>query len=831
MTRIHFAWAMRAWKVVGFIALVVPAGPQKIAAAADAPQSAAASPNAASTSPADPFAAVLKYTFDQPRTAVMAIEAKIRQAKPEQYPHIEEQLLAIVRAPEASSDAKAWACRQLRQVGSVRSAEVLAALLPDPKLATYARLALQSIPGSKVDEVLRQALGRLEGDLKVGVILTLGARADEKAVALLIPLARDPNPSIAEAAMVALGQIGTAEALAGLEAVQPPAALRRTHALAVLQCAGRAAREGKALQAAAIYRRHLEPGFDAVVRTAALRGLLVVQKAEGIAAVVSALGDPQAKVRLGAAQALAELGDAACWKGVLSVFDALPADAQIALLRLVRDPVARQIAVRAADARHQELRVAGLEALGRVGDETCVSLLLPVASGEKEPFQSAARQALRDLPGAKVDAALLQAARQGAVPLRSEAIRVLASRGTTAAVGPLVELAGDPELGIRREAFSALGTLGDPASLSAVVGLLIRAKPEDRAAAEQAVAAILRRSDPQQAAACLTGALAGQKPEVQATLLRLLPRAASPAALAALRQARRQQEPAVVDAAVRALAEWPEPEAAADLLHIAQTTPNRTHRILALRGVIRLASAANALPGPERVRLLAQTMPLADRPDERKLVLSALASLADPAGLELAQKYLSDKDVELEAATALVQIAKALRRSNPDAAAAAIQKALNECQNPAARQLAEGASIVLDRMVNIASQGTATSPDDLEKDGAAGGDQAAIDGDPSTYWDEQDGQKLYRLVVTFPKAQTIGAISVVGYQHHQYAPKDFEVLADGRSIKRVENAPYDDNFLVVRLESTTCRTLELRITGYYGNSPAIRELGIYKPAQ
>jgi hypothetical protein len=47
--------------------------------------------------------------------------------------------------------------------------------------------------------------------------------------------------------------------------------------------------------------------------------------------------------------------------------------------------------------------------------------------------------------------------------------------------------------------------------------------------------------------------------------------------------------------------------------------------------------------------------------------------------------------------------------------------------------------------------------------------------------------------------------------------------------KSVRNAQYDNNFLVVRLDETTCKTVELKITGYYGGSPAIRELGIYAP--
>jgi len=151
------------------------------------------------------------------------------------------------------------------------------------------------------------------------------------------------------------------------------------------------------------------------------------------------------------------------------------------------------------------------------------------------------------------------------------------------------------------------------------------------------------------------------------------------------------------------------------------------------------------------------------------------------------------------------------------------------CTEPAARQLADSAWFVVGSLVNIAPQGTASSPDDLEKDGASGGDQAAIDGDPATYWDEEDSKGLYRLVVALPQPERIAAISITGYEHHQFAPKDFEILCDGKAVKKIEDAQYEDNLLIVKLDEVTCSTVELKITGYYGQSPAIRELGLYRP--
>jgi len=268
-----------------------------------------------------------------------------------------------------------------------------------------------------------------------------------------------------------------------------------------------------------------------------------------------------------------------------------------------------------------------------------------------------------------------------------------------------------------------------------------------------------------------------------------------------------------------------------DLLDVARATDNKTHKVLAVRGFVRLAAQPGSRAPEQTVKQFADALSLAQTADLQKTVLAALGNIAHPAALELAASCLpaKDADVEVAAATAVVQIAKNVRHKNRDAAKAAVQKVLDTCKTPAARRLAENAFTNIDSMANIALQGVASSPDGLKDDGTSKGCQAAIDGNPDTYWDKQDHQKLYRLVVTFKQPEKIAAISVLGYQHHNFAPKDFEILCDGKAVKRIENAQYDNNFLVVTLGETTCTTVELKITGYYGGSPAIRELGIYAP--
>jgi hypothetical protein len=461
-----------------------------------------------------------------------------------------------------------------------------------------------------------------------------------------------------------------------------------------------------------------------------------------------------------------------------------------------------------------------------------VGLLLSVAGGGKGETQAAARKSLRELRAQEVDAALIAAAERGPLGDRMEAVRAVASRSAVAAVPMLLKAAAGDEPQMQVEALDALAVLADERALAALVAVLAQAKTEPhRAAAEKAIAETCRRaSGKDSAAAVVIRALPGAPLPVRCALLRVLARFPSTQALEALRSAVHDSEAAASDTAIRALAQWPDTAAAPDLVAIARSGKRPAQRILALQGLIRLAASSAQIPVGERVQMLAEARALAARPEEKKLVLAALSSIHDPAALDLAVRCLSDQDLELEAATAVLKIAKQVRLANPDAAAAAVQALREACRSPAARQMAEDAWVVLGGMVNIAPQGTASSPDGLEKDGGSGGDQAAIDGDAATFWDEVDGQKSYRLDVTFKRPEKIAAVSILGYEHHSYAPRDFQILCDGKAVKKIENAQYEDNLLVIRLDEVSCTNVALVITGYYGNSPAIRELGIYRPA-
>lgn len=225
--------------------------------------------------------------------------------------------------------------------------------------------------------------------------------------------------------------------------------------------------------------------------------------------------------------------------------------------------------------------------------------------------------------------------------------------------------------------------------------------------------------------------------------------------------------------------------------------------------------------------MLTKALTLAKTTPAKLALLEAMTAVFTKQALDAAIDCLSDQDVSQQAAVTTLRIAEGLARTAPRQARIAVHKVMAAVDDAGIHAHALGVLLQVARPKNLAADAKATSPDDLEKDGASHGDQAAIDGNEDTYWDEKDDQKLYRLRITMPEPRHVSALYILGYRHHDYAPKDFDVICDGKVVREVRGAKYARSRLIVPIPRTRCTTVELKITGYYGKSPAIRELGLY----
>jgi len=200
---------------------------------------------------------------------------------------------------------------------------------------------------------------------------------------------------------------------------------------------------------------------------------------------------------------------------------------------------------------------------------------------------------------------------------------------------------------------------------------------------------------------------------VRTSLLRVLGLIGNDQALDALRTALADTDAQVRDAAVRTLAAWPNTAAAQTLLGIYRDSKSHVHRILSLRGLVRLLSAAAEKYPPERaVEIYRRAIDVADAQQEKKLVLSGLANVAHIDALEMALASLPDEAVSTEAALAAVKIAAAIAPRNQNEAKAAAEKVLSLTTNETVRKRAKELIEAIDRLPgHDGAQIDALSPD------------------------------------------------------------------------------------------------------------------------
>lgn len=437
--------------------------------------------------------------------------------------------------------------------------------------------------------------------------------------------------------------------------------------------------------------------------------------------------------------------------------------------------------------------------LGMLGAEEQVPLLASLLTDEQASCM--ARYALERIPGPAPADALRIALGRTSGRIRVGIINSLGNIADEKAVGELGELLADTDAETAASAAAALGRIGSDEAAKALGSALAKTAGNRRDALARACLM------------CADRALAKGDGQAAAAIYRQIyvPAETVPVRMAAL--------PGLVTC---------DPLAGVDLVIEAVACGEPRLQTAAVQLIRRWGMK----PGQESVNLaewVRVALGIVQKPEQRKALVAQLAREPTLQAMGVARTQLKNPELAQEAAGALVAIGGLLVDGNRAEVKSAMREVLAVATPP---EVIEQAKILLhraSRSVNLARGAMAGSPDDLEPDGGSGPDAAAIDGNPETYWDEQDNQKLYRFRLTFPKPTAVSAVNIKGYAYQSHSPKDFDILCDDKVVKTVANAEYDrqTNEIFVTFPSATCTTLELKITGYYGGSPGIRELEVY----
>ena len=651
----------------------------------------------------------------------------------------EPSQIAILQGA-SSPKQKDAACVRLKRIGTAQCVPALAALLADEQLSHSARYALESLPLPEAGQALTAALDKTTGLLKAGVIDSLGERREAAAVPALAKLLAETNATVdglgvitksgigaddlagvSASAAVALGKIGGATSIKALQAALPGAretksrwaesksiatepqkkmADRKYAAVvdALLRCGNRLVADGDMAGAKALFQPLYEGKEQDHIHIAAYEGMIRSAGDHALALVTTGISGNDTAAQLAALQLARDIQDAGATQAFTELLAKSSSPAlQIALLGVLSqrgDAAAAPAIASYAKSQDAAVRFAAITALDIVGDASAIPLLAEAASSADATEQKAARQALLDIRRGHVSEALIAGLATAKPEVQVELVRALSGRAEKSTVPKLLELAKTGAQAPRAAALGALAALADGSHVASLVQLLRDAQTTAaRAEIQDMLGAVCQRAQakPGFDAGPIVQGLASGDAEARAALLPVCSGLRDERVRAALRAAVADANAAVKTAAIRAVCETRDPELLPDLLAIARATTEPNLRTLALRGYVRLATAEEAakLSNAQRTDLLKQVLAIAQRAEEKRLVLAGLANVPDAGALEIVLPLLDDAEAQGEAAQAATQIASALRGTNASLVRAALKKVLAVTTDAGRRQAAE----------------------------------------------------------------------------------------------------------------------------------------------
>jgi len=580
----------------------------------------------------------------------------------------QRELIAVLQSNAAPAE-KAITCKQLAIYGTEAAVPSLMPLLADKELASWARIALEAIPGPAADEALREAMGTLQGRLLVGAINSIGVRRDAMAVDGLMQKLGDNDADVASAAAVALGHIGgdrAAEAL--LQALtKSPAAARSAVAEGGVLCAEWYLAKDRSAEAVKLYDAIRQADVPNQRRLEAIRGAILARKSGGIGLLIEQLESAD-KGRFGIGLRTArELAGRDVTEALAAEMDRLsPEKRPLLLLALAdrHDDAVSPAVLRAAQGGPKALRITAINILIRLGDVACVPTLLAAAVEDDADLGKAAQETLSRLRGKEVDADLVARLADAKGKMRQVLIELASQREIAAALPAVVSSIEDADRGVRAAAIQAVGVLGRDQQVADLTGLLQKTTGSaERSSIEKALLAVTGRSGVKSVPHLLPLTKSGDS-SLHIIGLHALAVVGGPEALGAVKAAIAGNDATVQDEAVRILSTWPnnwpeDTEAGDALRRLTQSGTKMAHQVLALRGYLQYVRGNTKLSNDQKVARVMDLRPQIKRPEEERLAIAVLGEAPSGDSLELLTTLAQDPAVAEEAYSAIVKVAAA----------------------------------------------------------------------------------------------------------------------------------------------------------------------------
>lgn len=611
-----------------------------------------------------------------------------------------EQILIDALKEAKTNDAKQFLCRQLRTIGTGKCVPQLESMLTDNEISHMARYALGRIQDQKAGAAIHRAIARTSGKLKVGMINSIVDSNYLPALPDIAKLVNSGDDQVAVAAVKALGYFGGSDSVSTLSKLRRSANkdMKLEIDAAMLNCAEKFIADGQKRDARKIYKEFYSAKHPEQLRIAGLKGIMMVDGDETLDLLLDAINGSDSALQKNAIAMMADLKGQTVTDTLIKLSETLPPDGQELVLGTFEargDSIATPAIIKAAASKNENVRIAALLALGGVGTEKGISILAKAASSGNRHEREVATASLTRMKGEGMDKAFIRAVNTGRDKDRVQIIKAIGMRGTRRALPVLLEVSKTDGLSeLRREAILSIGMIGRQSEIDTLISLAIEPKDRsDRSSVKRAMLTVFSKMGDRDAQARPLIAAIGTAPDdAKSLMLTLLKKPATAEAIKTVRSYVKSSSKLVSEAAIRSMLDWPNTDPVEDIYQIAATSDNPVHRVLALRGYIRLARISQ-----EPTPMYPKAMKLAKRDDEIKQVLAGLGNDDSLESYNLACKYIDKDQFKTDAYIAAVKVMSNYCWQDSEKGRIELQKIIKNAPNESIRRMAQKAIENLDK--------------------------------------------------------------------------------------------------------------------------------------
>jgi len=575
---------------------------------------------------------------------------------------------AVIKALESAtnSEVKAFLIRQLQLAGKKESVKPLSRFLPNNRLCEPAVQALLAIRTPEAEKTLLKSIDYSTGAKKNTVIKSLGDLRSKRAAKKIMKYAASRDKNLRNVTLYALANIGDPSSEKVLNKVSVSASpYERAKAPSLyLLYAQRLAESGRKGQAARICRsliKNYTAPHETNIPCSAL-SVLAANLGENVFEDLLACMESHNKELRWRALALASTvqGEKATARWIEKMADVPPETRAeiIAMLGRRKDESALPVILESLKSGEKAVRMAAIQAAARLGGDKVISDLFALMQTDKEDEIAVLKQTLMCLPGPQVVSKAAESLESYPLSARAALIEILSERHAKEHLDIVFAQTKSEDDTVRLVALSGLENLVSERDLPRLIDILLSVTDSSEIAATQnaVIASANLIPDQEKRAELLLAAMEKTEGKKRVDLLIPLSKIGGEHALQTIAAETKNEDPAIKNAAVFTLADWPELRAVDTLLNICRSTENKEHKLVSLKGYVRLVKKAE-LPPEEKLSMLKDALDIKTEAEAINIVLSGLADIKTMDSLKLAVSYMDNENSQSTAAWTAARIA------------------------------------------------------------------------------------------------------------------------------------------------------------------------------